>query len=324
MLWFKRQKPGLKAQKKKEMPDLQKGKVKVKISGHEVIIDTGSLTAVFDKKTGAFTSLKFGGLEILERGLRINLWRSPTDNDAGGGVNSFGSQWSSSGLDQPGFTVKKIDVFEQDKSAGIDLKGVLSSKSGDIEVNTIYIIHGNGDIHISNNINIPESIKTVPRIGTEWLLKVQFNHVKWYGRGPHENYIDRKEGARFGVYESLVKDLYFPYVKPQENGNRSDVFWLTIKNNKNIGLLVKGDPTFEFSATHYSLENLTKARHTTDIEDAPFTTLNIDLRQAGLGGDNSWAPRTHPEYQLRSGKYSFSYIIRPVDFSKTTIRDLVE
>jgi len=149
-------------------------------------------------------------------------------------------------------------------------------------------------------------------------------HVTWYGRGPHENYIDRKDGARFGLYERPVSNLYFPYVKPQENGNRSDVYWLTIMNSESIGLLVIGDPTFEFSATHYSMENLTKAKHTTDIEDAPFTTLNIDYRQAGLGGDNSWQPRTHPEYQLRSGQYSFSYTIKPVNLSRTTIQDLLE
>ena len=155
-------------------------------------------------------------------------------------------------------------------------------------------------------------------------MKKEFAHVTWYGRGPHENYIDRKHGARFGLYESSVKNLYFPYVKPQENGNRSDVYCLTIKNNENMGLFVKGDPTFEFSATHYSLENLTNAKHTTDIKGAPFTTLNIDFRQAGLGGDDSWHPRTHPEYQLHSGKYRFSYTVKPVDFSKTTIRNLLK
>ncbi len=162
------------------------------------------------------------------------------------------------------------------------------------------------------------------RIATEWLLEKEYDRVTWYGRGPHENYIDRKEGARFGLYESAVRDLYFPYVKPQENGNRSDVYWLTIRNEKNIGLLVKGMPSFEFSATHYSLENLTNARHTTDIKDASYTTLNIDYRQAGLGGDNSWQPRTHPEYQLRNGKYRFSHTIKPVDFSEMKIRELVE
>ena len=219
---------------------------------------------------------------------------------------------------------QKIGISEQDNNICIEVKGILSSKSGDIGIKTYYLVYGNGEILVNNEIDIPDSVKTLPRIGTEWLLKKEFAYITWYGRGPHENYIDRKDGARFGLYERPVKALYFPYVKPQENGNRSDVYWLSIVNDENIGLLVKGDPTFEFSATHYSLENLTKAKHTTDIEDAPFTTLNIDFRQAGLGGDDSWSPRTHPEYQLRSGKYSFSYTIKPVDLSKTTIQDHLE
>ena len=304
---------------------LPKGKVTAKTRGHEVIIDTNALTAVFDKRLATFSSLKLDGIELLERGARINLWRAPTDNDGGGSMgDSFSSQWYGSGLDQLVFTDQKIVVFERDNSVGIEIKGILSSKSGDIEVKTDYLVHGNGDILVKNEIGIPESVKTIPRIGTDWLLKKQFAHVTWYGRGPHENYIDRKDGARFGLYERPVKDLYFPYVKPQENGNRSDVYWLAIKNDENIGLLVKGAPTFEFSATHYSLENLTKAKHATDIEDAPFTTLNIDFRQAGLGGDDSWHPRTHPENQLQSGQYSFSYTIKPVDLSKTTIQALLE
>jgi beta-galactosidase len=307
--------------KKKEKHSLPKGRVTAKTRGHEVIIEANGLTAVFDKELATFSSLRLDDIELLERGARINLWRAPTDNDEGGGGNSFSSQWINAGLDQLTFTVQNMTLYERDDSVGIEVKGILSSKSGDIKVKTDYFVHGNGDILVNNEIDIPDSVKTLPRIGTEWLLKKEFAYVTWYGRGPHENYIDRKDGARFGLYERPVKALYFPYVKPQENGNRSDVYWFTIVNDGNIGLLVKGDPIFEFSATHYSLENLTVAKHTIDIEDAPFTTLNIDFRQAGLGGDDSWRPRTHPEYQLRSGEYSFSYTIKPVDLSKTRIQD---
>ncbi|MBN1831255.1 MAG: DUF4981 domain-containing protein [Deltaproteobacteria bacterium] len=310
--------------KKKEKQGLPKGRVTAKTRGHELIVETEGLKAVFDKELATFSSLRLDGNELLERGARINLWRAPTDNDEGGGGNSYSSQWISAGLDQLTFTVQNMTLDERDNSVGIEVKGILSSKSGDIEVKTDYLVRGNGDILVKNEIDIPESVKTIPRIGTEWLLKMEFAHVIWYGRGPHENYIDRKDGARFGLYEKPVKALYFPYVKPQENGNRSDVYWLIIRNSESLGLLVKGDPTFEFSATHYSLKKLTQAKHTTDIENAPYTTLNIDFKQAGLGGDDSWQPRTHPEYQLRSGKYRFSYTIKPVDLSTTKIRSLAE
>jgi len=310
---------------KDEKDTVPNGRVTATTRGHEVIIGANSLAAIFDKKLGTFGSLKIEGVELLERGVRINLWRAPTDNDKGSfRGNSFSQQWYDAGLDQLTFKVQKVDVFEQDDNISIDIIGILSSARGDIAVKTNYVIHGNGEILVNNEIDIPESIKTVPRVGTEWLLKKEFDQVTWYGRGPHENYIDRKDGARFGRYESSVEDLYFPYVKPQENGNRSDVYWLTITNDNNIGLLVKGDPTFEFSATYYSLDNLTKANHTTDIKEAHYTTLNIDLTQAGLGGDDSWRPRTHPEYQLRPGKYRFCYTLIPIDLSKMTVRSFMK
>jgi hypothetical protein len=274
------------------------------------------MAATFDKKSGTFSSLKLNGVEFLERGARINLWRALTDNDKGGFAgDSFAQHWQAAGLDELVFDVETVDVSEKDGAVRIDVAGALLSASADISVKTSYVVHGNGEILVTHELDVPESVQTLPRVGAEWLLKKEFDRVTWYGRGPHENYIDRKEGARFGIYESSVEDLYFPYVKPQENGNRSDVYWMTITNSDNVGLRVEGHPAFEFSATFYSLENLTGAEHTTDIEDAPYTTLNIDYGQAGLGGDSSWQPRTHPEYQLSSGKYGYSYTIVPVALS---------
>ncbi len=305
----------------KKNDTISEEKVNVKTLSREILINSNNFKAIFNKQLGTFSSLKIHEIELIERGAQINLWRAPTDNDRGEGYmgKSFYEQWHDYGLDQIKYKILKVDVHERETNVSIDV----SSKYGDIDVKSKYVIYGNSEILVENEINIPEYIKTLPRIGTEWLIKKEFNKVKWYGRGPHENYVDRKYGARFGLYNSSIENLYFPYVKPQENGNRSDVCWLTIENSNSIGLLVKGNPVIEFSATFYSLENLTNAMHTTDIKDAPYTTLNVDYKQAGLGGDDSWNPRTHPEYQLRSGTYNFSYTIMPVDFSKTEIRDLV-
>ncbi|MBN1562178.1 DUF4981 domain-containing protein [candidate division KSB1 bacterium] len=300
------------------------GSVTVKTSGALVRLSAAAMTATFDKKIGAFSSLQFGDVEMLERGARVNLWRAPTDNDDGGGNNSFGAQWRRDGLDDLAYSVHNVDVHDSDGNVTIIVNGSLAAKSGGIGMTAVYSVHGDGEIHVHYSIDVPGAIRTVPRVGTEWLLKNEFNRVSWYGRGPHENYIDRKEGARFGVYASSVHDLYFPYVKPQENGNRCDVYWMAITNNDDVGLLVIGEPSFEFSATGYSLQNITHAKHTTDIEEAPYTTLNIDFRQAGLGGDDSWNPRTHAEFQLPSGRYEFSYTIVPNNFTTRPLRDLVK
>lgn len=303
---------------------VEAGPVQVQQNGKQITVTGKELQVTFDKQIGTLSSLVFEGTEMLQRGSRINLWRAPTDNDDGGGDRSFGAQWRNDGLDQLKFVVSDVQLYENKTSAKIVVTGALKQKSGDIDVTTSYVVNGQGKISVYNNIDIPKGIKTVPRVGTEWLLPKEFDQVQWYGRGPHENYVDRKDGTRFGVYESSVTDLYFPYVKPQENGNRTDVYWMAITNDENIGLLVKGAPTFEFSATFYSLENLTGAKHTTDIKDAPYTTLNIDYQQAGLGGDDSWNPRTHPEFQLWPGVYEFNYSIQPVDLSKSKVVSRVQ
>ncbi|RPH94450.1 MAG: DUF4981 domain-containing protein, partial [Calditrichaeota bacterium] len=271
--------------------------------------------AAFDKESGVFTSLNLKGKELLERGAVVNLWRAPTDNDDGGGNASFGTQWRRNGLDRLKWMVQNVQLVPGRESSQLKVKGSLTAKSGDIPVTAHYTINGNGEIDVEYALQIPEAIKTVPRVGSEWLLKKEFDQVQWIGRGPHENYCDRKESARLGVYSQSVKDLYFPYVKPQENGNRCDVSWLTVTNQEKIGLQVTGEPLFEFSTTFYTLQNLTAGKHITDIVDAPYTTLNIDYRQAGLGGDDSWNPRTHPEYQLSDRFYRFSYRIKPIDLN---------
>ncbi|MBN1482333.1 DUF4981 domain-containing protein [candidate division KSB1 bacterium] len=297
--------------------------VNVKDTGNEIVVTGSDVIAIFDKKAGTFSSLKLNEKELLERGAKPNLWRAPTDNDDGG-RNSYGSQWRRDGLNELTLKVQDVSLYENKTEVKIVVKASLASKSGDIPIQMAYIVNGNGEITVYSDIEIPENIKTIPRIGTEWLLKKEYDQVQWYGRGPQESYSDRKDGARFAVYESSVENLYFPYVKPQENGNRTDVYWMSITNKNNLGLMVTGKPTFEFSATFYSLDNLSNAKHTTDVEDAPYTTLNIDYQQAGLGGDDSWNPRTHPEFQLRAGTYRFAYTIRPIDLSKTEMRSLVE
>ena len=310
--------------KKEKARRLKNGNVSVQTAGSTLNLTAGGLDATFDKQIGTFSSLKLNGYEMLERGAVVNLWRAPTDNDDGGGNNSFGAQWRRDGLDRLAFKTTKVDVVESDTNVQILVDGSLVANRTNIPLTTTYVVTGTGEIIVFNKVDIPDGIKTVPRIGTEWLLNKELDQVQWYGRGPQENYVDRKDGSRFGLFDSAVKDLYFPYVKPQENGNRTDVYWMAITNAKKVGLLVRGTPTFEFSATFYSLENITQSKHTTDIEDAPFTTLNIDYQQAGLGGDDSWNPRTHPEFQLRPGTYQFTYQIEPIDLNDKMIQDIVK
>ena len=152
---------------------------------------------------------------------------------------------------------------------------------------------------------------SLPRIGLQLILPEGFENVMWYGRGPHENYWDRKEGAQIGVYSMTVDDLYVPYIKPQENGNRTDVRWVSFTNSSGIGLLFVGMPLMEFSAHHYTTEDFEKAKHTHELKRRKDITLNIDYRQSGLGG-GSCGPDTLPKYLVKPKHTHFSVRLKPI------------
>jgi len=291
----------------KELSIVKTAQPKVDKQESTATIAGSNYEAECDMESGELASLIVDGKQVLERGVQVNLWRAPTDNDEGGGDNSFAAQWLQDGLDATELQVESTDIYESKTAVKFVVKGAIKAADHKIPAMLAYVFYLDAvDVYVE--LDIPKAIKTVPRVGTEWLLKNDFDAVQWFGRGPHENYVDRKEGARFGVYEKSVDELYFEYVKPQENGNRTDVRWMTISNGEHT-LKIKGDPSFEFSATTYSLENISGADHPTDLTDAGFISLNIDYQQAGLGGDDSWNPRTHPEYQLRPGNYQFNYRI---------------
>lgn len=155
----------------------------------------------------------------------------------------------------------------------------------------------------------------LPKVGNQWLVAKDFDQLQWYGRGPEEAYWDRKNELRMGVYGGTVREQFVPYIRPQENGNKADVRWATLTDTSGVGLLVKGE-NLNISAHHYSLENLTTAGHTVELQDADYMTFNVDFQQQGLGGDNSWQPRTHSEYLLSEKSYRYEYRIRAVEIEK--------
>ena len=151
--------------------------------------------------------------------------------------------------------------------------------------------------------------------------------MSWYGKGPYESYWDRKTGAKVGIYEGSVSDQYWAYLRPQENGNKSDVRWVSFMNSAGKGIQIAGLPTVDVSAHHQIMEDFEsfernyvhgrdddsiKNRHTIDVPVRDLISINVDYRQMGVGGDNSWGARTHPEYLLKDKKYTFTFIIKPI------------
>jgi hypothetical protein len=175
-----------------------------------------------------------------------------------------------------------------------------------------YKIYGSGDIIVEADVKPGSGVPPhLPRIGLKLTVPGGFENFTWFGRGPHENYCDRKEGALVGVYKSTVDEQYVPYIKPQENGNKTDVRWVALTNKLGFGLLAIGMPLMEVSAHHYTAEDFERAKHTYELVKREDIVLNLDYMQSGLGG-GSCGPDTLPKYLVKPDPVRFKVRLRPI------------
>ncbi|MFC1746900.1 glycoside hydrolase family 2 TIM barrel-domain containing protein [Candidatus Neomarinimicrobiota bacterium] len=277
------------------------------------IINGRGFSVRFDKTTGTMNSFSLGGTELLAQGPLPNYWRPPTDNDFGNRMPSRQGVWLEASTEQvvTGFEVEQIS------QGRIQITVTFSLPAAQSIHRVMYTVLGNGEIIVDNHFTPGEAeLPSLPRFGMRLRLPRSFDQVAWYGRGPQENYWDRNTGALVGVYRSSVTDQYESYVRPQENGHKTDVRWLALADEQGTGLLVSGMPLVEFSALHYSIEDLTQesrgTMHTVDLVERDFTELTLDYRQMGVGGDNSWGAPIHEEYTLPPGEYVFRFRLRPI------------
>lgn len=267
----------------------------------------------FDAQTGMLESYKAGGIELIARGPEPNFWRPPTDNDFGSGYAKTASVWRHAGSHRIllSFSATRISPSEVCVSVEYALPDVEARFRVD------YTVLGSGDILIRNDFTTDRSdLPDLPRFGITLRLPRSFDRLEYYGRGPHENYCDRQSSALVGRYESTVREQYVPYVSPQENGNKTDVRWSALRNREGVGLLVIGEPQFGMSALPFSIEDLTQEKrgsmHTIDLKERDFVTLNLDLKQRGVGGDDSWGSTPHSQYCILARNASFSLRLSPL------------
>jgi len=298
-----------------------------------LLIVNGTLGAgfrvVFDKAAGTIVSFIAGSNILLDTaGPLPNLWRAPTDNDEGGGDNSFAAAWIKMGLQQSKMTDIRFS-YMVDENAGTVVVFIAASlpvlvPAGFFAYTSTYTIKPNAEINMAFTWTAhPTGAAEFPplsRIGVQFLSPKTFDRVSWYGRGPFESYPDRKDSAKVGFYSGTVADQYTLYVRPQEYGNKADTRWVSLHSAQNVGLTAHtifptnadGElPSFHTSVQEYAQDALTAAAHTSDLIPASRNTWNIDAATAGLGGDDSWSPRTHLEYQLREKEYSLNFTLSP-------------
>ena len=281
----------------------------------KVTVRGASFTVVFDSRAGAMRSLTHRGVELLRSGPEPDLWRVPTDNDLGNKMPERLGVWRDAG---PKRTINSVTATQTSPvTIVVTIESVLAA--GESPHTMRYTISGGGEILVEvwfmpGKADLPE----LPRFGMRVTLPAEFDTITWFGRGPHENYWDRRTSAAVGLYSGRVIDQIHPYVRPQESGYKTDVRWVALTRADGAGLLVGGLPLVSAGASPFLYEDYDAARgpgqrRSIDMKARDLVALNVDLGQMGVGGDTSWGAKTHPEYTFPARPYSFRFALCPFD-----------
>ncbi|MGP3776638.1 glycoside hydrolase family 2 TIM barrel-domain containing protein [Streptomyces sp. SDT5-1] len=286
--------------------------------GDKTVTVTGEgFRLTLDRATGVLTSYEAGGVPLLESGPVPNFWRAPTDNDHGNGQHTRNQTWRDAGARRKvtGVTVRDLDGH----AVRIEVEGTLPT-TAESTYATTYTVFGDGAVKVDNAVHPgAASLPYLPEVGTILRLPASLEKIRYYGRGPEENHWDRNDGTDVGRWDSTVTEQGTSYIRPQENGNRTDVRWAALTDARGRGLLVAGDvtgehPLLEVNASHLTPEDLSVgARHDYQLDPREEVVLRVNHRQMGVGGDDSWGAQTHAPYKLLADRdYAYTYWLRPI------------
>jgi len=294
----------------------QNGEIKKEEAGEGTRFSSANLNLLFNKKDGFISTYEFKGRKLLDEKYRFrpNFWRAPNDNDFGAQLQDKLKSWKEAGLNPV------LKDFKSSVSDGIGSVTAVYNLPKVFSTLTLkYTFNAAGELIVEQSLVVSDTSKKVemlPRFGMQLILPKGFESIDYYGRGPHENYQDRNFSSHFARYQQTVNQQYFPYVTPQETGNKTDIRWYKLKNSEGGGLEVTSDIPLSISAMHYFDSDLDDGekrhqRHAADLEPRPETQLNIDYKQMGVGGVDSWRSRPLEKYQLPFQNYKFRFKIRP-------------
>ncbi len=297
----------------KETKERQLPPVSIQNNGNLTI--TGeNFTVKFDEASGMINSYEINGYELLQKGPKVNFWRPPNDNDKGSNMIGRLGVWRDASQQQ-----KLLKLSSKQLSQGL-AQVVATYDLGPVQgENTImYTINGLGKIEVESALVLStEGLPDLPRYGMRWELPTTMDNLQYFGRGPQENYVDRKSGAFVGQYSGKVADQYFNYVRPQENGYKTDVRWFALSNGNGIGMKISSENPLGFSALQNPIEDFDQEthadfRHTNDIVPRDGIFITTDLKMMGVAGDNSWGARPYEKYSIPANNYKFKFTIEPV------------
>ena len=279
-----------------------------------ISMTAGGVRVSINKRTGLMDSYRVDNKDYFNSNPKPNFWRAPTDNDFGNNMGTKCNIWRTAGdnTSLKNMAEKQLNGGNAEVTAEIRLKDVAS------DYRIVYSLSGDGALSINVTYQAgPNELPEIPRFGMIMSLKKEFDNFSYYGRGPLENYTDRNTASFTGIYESPVAAQYVPYTRPQENGYKTDVRWLTLTDNAGKGVRIEGLQPVCVSALNNWPEDfdpgLTKKyRHTNDITPRHEVILCVDLLQRGVGGDTSWGALPHEQYRLKEKTYNYGFVIRPV------------
>lgn len=295
------------------------------------LFETGKVRLSIEKTTGRIKSYRLNKTELLTEngGPMPDFWRAPTDNDFGAGMPQRNSNWKKATQNQQ---LENIGVSKNDKGE-YQIKVVWNLPDANTRFRTTYTIHGNGSVTLNNKLEAsPAENNDLPRVGMVLKLPPEFEQLTWFGRGPWENYVDRKAASFVGLYTSAASEQMVPYERPQENGNKTGVRWAALTNNKGVGLMAVSEEHpgegFEMTAMPYLTADFDaregyeygpvhlEQKHIAQVKERNLVRWNIDFGQRGVGGINSWGAQPLDKYRLSPDKeYTYSFTLIPVETS---------
>lgn len=297
----------------KETPKIKKRSLGVEVIESENLISIGNhkFRVTFNKDSGVISSLSYGSKPIISGKNRPYFWRPSTDNDVRGWLPNDEHIHLWKDMDTK-LKVFDVQINKEDKYR---TKVLFSLKSPEhVTLDLVYEVDGGGKIEVDYSLSIPENMADVIRVGMQFQVSNKLQNMSFFGKGPYENYADRAFASELDLYEGVVDDFYFNYVRPQESSNHTMTYWLKLRDNKNGVKFFNSTTPLSTSVWPYDTDAIDKAEHTFELVKSEYFTVNIDLAQGGIGGCDSWTGRARPieKYSLNDANYNYTFTISPI------------
>ncbi len=268
----------------------------------------------FNKKNGLIEMFNYQGVSLLQEGPSLNFWRIPTDNDRGWKMHIKNAVWRHASEQQKLTDIMLVEHTDE----LIRIRTVFDLANGAATGSVFWTLTHEGILIADVSFEpLKMNMPILPKIGLHLDVPSEFNQLSWFGRGPHENYVDRKTSAEIAVYHSTVDQQFHDYSRPQESGNKTDARWMTLTNAQNIGFKFTSNDLFQFStipgSKFFLYEEKSNARHVGTLELPSSNVVRLDYLHMGVGGDDSWGAKPHEEYRIPAQPYDFSFTLEPIN-----------